>query len=69
MNYDTVSQGGGKFFRELDAPQLPPGQRPSGPATAAGYFTAFDSNFFYLIAFNSFVEILKLEEKNIFRGL
>ena len=75
MNYDTVSQGGGKFFRELDAPQLPPGQapprkgscpggRPPGPAAAAGYFTAFDSNFFYLIAFNSFVEILKLEEKN-----
>ena len=48
-NYDTVSQGGGKFFRELDAPQLPPGQappqrgfcpggRPSGPAAAAGFF-------------------------------
>jgi len=29
-------QGGGKFFRELDAPQLPPGQRPSGPAAATG---------------------------------
>ena len=22
MNCDTLSQGGGKFFRELDAPQL-----------------------------------------------
>jgi hypothetical protein len=31
--------------------------------------TAFGSNFFYLIACNSFVETLKLEEKTIFRSL
>jgi len=41
-------QGGGKFFRELDAPQLPPGQRPSGPAAAAGYFTVENGLFLNL---------------------
>ena len=25
----------------FNAPQLPPGQRPSGPAAAAGFFTVF----------------------------
>jgi hypothetical protein len=26
FNYDTVSQGGGKYFRDLDAPQLAAGE-------------------------------------------
>jgi hypothetical protein len=32
-------------------------------------FTVFDTNFLYLTAFNTFIEILKLGEKNHICGL